>query len=122
MQLDVILLRPESAFGKRIGDWASDHNIATEEYDQRSEEFPDGMILVNSNQDFEREDLDLHTLFDNKHIPTQKIDLNGTLQVAVSNFELWVKTYKCRKVLIVGSDDLINNENLDRFLAKIKAI
>lgn len=122
MQLDLILLRPDSAFGKRISDWASGHNIATEEYDQRSEEFPDGMILVNSNQDFEREDLDLHTLFDNKHIPTQKIDLNGTLQVAVSNFELWLRTYKCRKVLIVGSDDLCNNENLDRFLSKIKAV
>lgn len=120
MQLDVILLKPENAFGQRIADWASQFGIETEQYDTRSEDFPDGMLLVNANQDFQKDDLDLHTLFDKKHIPTQKIDVNGTLQVAISNFELWLKTYKCRKVLIIGDEDLVKNENLDRFLGRIK--
>lgn len=120
MQLDVILLKPENAFGQRIADWATKFGISTEQYDVRSEDYPDGMLLVNANQDFHKEDLDLHTLFDKKHIPTQKIDVNGTLQVAISNFELWLKTYKCRKVLIIGDEDLVKNENLDRFLGRIK--
>ncbi len=120
MKLEVILLRSDNAFAQRISEWAIHHSIATETYDPRSEEYPDGMILINSNQDCEREDIDLHTLFDKKHIPTQRIDINGTLQVAVSNFELWIRTYKCKRVLIVGSEELLQNENLDRFLDKIK--
>lgn len=122
MDLDVILTRPETAFAQRINEWALQHGIATEAYDLRSEDFPDGMLLINANQDINREDIDLHTLFDRKHIPTQKIDINGTLQVAVSNFELWLRTYKCGRVLILGSDELLQNENLDRFLNKIKVV
>ena len=48
------------------------------------------------------------------------IDINGTLQVAVSNFQLWLTTNKCKSVLIVGAEELLENENLDRFLNKIK--
>lgn len=120
MQLDLILLKPDNAFSQRLSEWSESRGIATESYDVRSEDYPDGMILVNSNQDCEKEDLDLHTLFDKKHIPTQKIDINGTLQVAVSNFQLWLTTNKCRSVLIVGAEELLENENLDRFLNKIK--
>lgn len=120
MNLDVILTKPDSAFAKRINDWATQLGVATEDYDARSEEFPEGMLLINANQDFGREDIDLHTLFDKKHIPTQKIDINGTLQVAISSVELWLRTNKCRRVLVLGSDDLVQNENLDRFLNRVK--
>ena len=77
------------------------------------------MLLINANQDFNKEDIDLHDQFDAKHIPTQKIDVNGTLQVAISNFNLWLTTNKCKRVLIVGSEELLNNENLERFLDKV---
>lgn len=119
MELDIIFTRPESAFAKRINEWASQMGIATEEYDVKSEDLPEGMLLINANQDFGRDDMDLHTEFDKKHIPTQKIDVNGTLQVAISNFELWLRTYKCRRVLVLGDDELLKNDNLDRFLNKI---
>lgn len=119
MELNTILTKPEHSLGKRLVEWATAHNVATEEYDPRSEELPDGLLLINANQDFEKEDIDLHNQFDVKHIPTQKIDINGTLQVAISNFNLWLRTNKCQRVLVIGSEDLLQNENLDRFLDKI---
>jgi len=122
MRPEVILLRPDNAFANRIGEWAQVNAIETEVYDVRSEELADGMILINSNQDCEKDDDDLHALYYKKHIPTQRIDINGTLQVAVTNFQLWLNTNKCHRVLIVGSDELLTNENLERFLQKIKIV
>jgi len=119
MELDTILIKPEHSFGQRLSEWADSRNVVTEEYDPRAEELPDGLILFNANQDFSKEDIDLHNQFDVKHIPTQKIDINGTLQVAISNFNLWIRTNKCKRILILGSEDLVENENLDRFLNKI---
>lgn len=119
MNLHTILTRSENSFGQRLSEWSASRGITIEDYDPRSEELPDGMVLINANQDFIKEDIDLHDQFDKKHIPTQKIDVNGTLQVAITSFDLWLKTNKCERVLIVGSDDLLQNENLERFLEKI---
>lgn len=119
MKPEVILLRPDNAFANRISEWAQVNGIDTQAFDARSEELADGMILVNSNHDCEKEDDDLHSFYYKKHIPTQRIDINGTLQVAVNNFRLWLVANKCQRVLIVGSNDLLKNENLERFLQKI---
>ena len=81
----------------------------------------EGLLLINENQDIEKEMYELHTLFDKKHLPTQKIDVNGTLQVAVSNFEMWLRNFKCSNILILGSEKLVKNENLERFLSRIQS-
>ena len=119
MNLQTIITRSENGFGQRLAEWSELRGLQFEPYDPRSEEFPDGMLLINANQDFIKEGIDLHDQFDKKHIPTQKIDINGTLQVAISNFNLWLTSNKCERVLIIGSDDLLQNENLERFLDKI---
>ena len=109
-------------FSTYLSDWASKVNIEVEEYDLKADDHTaDGMLLINANQDIDKDIDELHTLFDVKHIPTQKIDVNGTLQVAVSNLDLWLKNNKCKNVLIVGADDLVENENLDRFFHKIQS-
>jgi len=47
MQLDLILLKPDNTFSQRSSEWSESRGIATESYDVRSEDYPDGMILVN---------------------------------------------------------------------------
>lgn len=119
MNLNSIYLQSESEFSKYIADWAQANNVNTSDYDQKSEELPEGLLLINANQDIERDHHDIHTLFDKKHIPTQKIDVNGTLQVAVSNMEMWLNNFKCKNILILGSDSLMKNDNLGRFFDRI---
>lgn len=122
MNLDKIYLKTDSAFSSYLTEWAANVNIDVEDYDLKSDEhLAEGMLLINANQDIEKDIDELHSLFDKKHIPTQKIDVNGTLQVAVSNLDLWLENNKCTNVLIVGSDDLVQNENLDRFFHKIQS-
>ena len=121
MKLKTIYLKADSPFSSVLGEWADKQGIATLEYDFKSVELePDGLLLINQNQDIEREMDEVHTDFDKKHMPTQKIDINGTLQVAVSNFEMWLSNFKCQKILVLGSENLVKNDNLDRFLQRIQ--
>ena len=64
--------------------------------------------------------LTFSALYDRKHIPTQKIDINGTLQVAMNSFRMWADKNKCKRVLILGDNDLVKNENLERFFSNLK--
>ncbi|MFT5777611.1 MAG: hypothetical protein ACI837_000559 [Crocinitomicaceae bacterium] len=121
MNLETVFLREGSSFSAYIGDWATQMGVSVASYDYKPNEDqdPDGLLLINENQDIRRDIDEIHTYFDARHIPTQKIDLNGTLQVAINSFRMWADENKCKKVLILGADELVKNENLDRFLKGI---
>lgn len=123
MSLETIYLKSDSAFSTQLSEWASTLGVKTEQYDFKSDEISvDGLLVINANQDIDKDTEEVHAFFDLKHFPTQKVDVNGTLQVAVSNFQNWMRNFKCKNILILGSDDLINNENLDRFLQRASSI
>lgn len=123
MSLETIYLKSDSTFSTQLSEWASAIGVNTEEYDFKSDEISvDGLLVINANQDIDRETEEVHAFFDVKHFPTQKVDINGTLQVAVSNFQNWMRNFKCKTILILGADDLIENENLDRFLKRASSI
>lgn len=123
MSLETIYLKSDSTFSTTISDWASNVGVQTEQYDFKSDDIiTDGLLVINENQDIEKDVEEIHAFFDKKHFPTQKVDINGTLQVAVTNFEIWMKNFKCKSVLILGSDKLVQNENLARFLERAKTI
>lgn len=120
MKLDTIYVQPDSVFSSYVADWAGKLEVEIADYDLRSNEHTaEGLLLINENQDIAKDLDDLHSLFDRRHVPTQKIDINGTLQVAISSFEMWLTNFKCRKILVLGSDNLVKNENLDRFFSKV---
>ncbi len=116
MNINKIYIKSDSQFSAYITEWAMNQRIPVEEYDFRLEDHQaDGLLLINANHDIDRDLYEILLNFETKHIPTRKIDVNGTLQVAVSSFNLWLNSNKCKDVLILGSDNLISNENLDRF-------
>ena len=122
MILETIYLKSDSTFSTIIAEWATSLGVQTVDYDFKSEEQQvDGLLLINANQDIEKDLDDIHSLFDLKHFPTQKVDVNGTLQVAVSSFEIWLQKFKCKRLLILGSEKLAENENLTRFLVRLQA-
>lgn len=119
MNLETIYLKSDSTFSTHLSEWASSIGVKTEFYDFKSEEITtDGLLIINENQDIEKEIEEIHALFDVKHFPTQKADVNGTLQVAVSNFHIWLKKHKFKSILIIGSEKLVENDNLNRFLER----
>ena len=119
MKVNLIHLESNSKFSKYISEWANTGGISIVDYDHKAEDLPEGLLLINANQDIDKDHEAIHALYSKKHIPTQKIDVNGTLQVAVSSVDMWLNNFKCKNILILGSESLLKNENLDRFFNRI---
>jgi hypothetical protein len=60
--------------------------------------------------------LEVKALFDKQQKPVHKIDINGTLRVGITNFELWLETNKVKSLLILGAEELTSNPNLERYI------
>ena len=123
MKIDKIFLQTHTKFAKALADWAQDMNVEIVDFHERNIEEVDqmdGLLIFNENQTIEREAAELRDVFDLKQRPIQKIDINGTLVVGISNFTFWLERNNCKKILVVGSDHLLENPNLDRFLSNIK--
>ena len=123
MKIDKIFLQTHTKFAKALSDWAQDMNVEIVDFHERNIEEVDqmdGLLIFNENQTIEREASELRDVFDLQQKPIQKIDINGTLVVGISNFTFWLERNNCKKILVVGSDHLLENPNLDRFLSNIK--
>lgn len=122
MILETIFLKDGGQFHDYVTEWADTRGIEIVSYEFKPSEDqePDGLLLVNENQDITREIGEIYALFDRKHLPTQKVDINGTLQVAINSFRIWADKNKCKRVLVLGDNELVKNENLERFFSSLK--
>lgn len=123
MNLKTIYLRPENALSNLLKVWAERDglNVLFAE-DKISDLDIDGLIILTNNLDMTREDDELIAHFDKQHVPARKVDLNGTLQVAANGLDLWMKNNKCQRIAILGEENVTKNENLDRFLDRIRSL
>lgn len=122
MKIQQVFIKPNTALSGRLVDWAALNNIECLETstEEGFEENIDGLVIFNQNQDVERDLLEIRKSFDDHQKPVQRIDINGTLMVGVSNFALWLERNGCKNILIIGSDSLCENPNLDRYLSHMK--
>ncbi len=122
MKLKTIFLRTGSTLNPIISEWASNNGLEVEEV-SLTENYGDeinGLIILNQNGDLEKDAVEVRNAFDGKSKPVHRIDINGTLMVGVSNFDLWLERNGCFKVLIIGSETLLENANFNRFFETIK--
>ena len=122
MKLDKIFLKNNSRFSTLLTSWAIERNFEVEEFADKkedSEEGIDGLVIFNQNHSLAKEITDLRDIFDHKQKPVHKIDINGTLMVGVSNLDLWIERNKCKNILIIGADSLLENPNLERYLERL---
>lgn len=122
MKVERVYVKPGSQLSNKLSEWASVNNLESTEVslDDDFEESIDGLVIFNQNQDVDRDLLDIRKLFDDRQKPVQRIDINGTLMVGVSNFSLWLERNGCRNILMVGSERLCENPNLERYLENMK--
>lgn len=122
MKLRKIFIKPGTAFGALIADWAVMNQLEVEELtiDEGFDKVVDGLVIFNQNSDMDKDILDIRKVFDDSLKPVQRIDINGTLMVGVSNFSLWLERNGCVNVLFLGADNLKDNPNLVRYLETMK--
>ena len=121
MHLNKIYTLGESQFSQRIAGWYSankiDFHVFTKE-DKLNGEF-DGLVIFHEDHNLDNSEVDLRNDFEKKLKPIHKIDVNGTKQVSLSHFGLWLERNGCKSVLMIGSDNLINNDSFESLLLKL---
>lgn len=76
----------------------------------------DSLLIFNQNQELGQEILEIKARYDKQQKPVHKIDINGTLRVGITNFDLWLDSTKAKNLLVVGAEELADNPNLERYL------
>ena len=79
-------------------------------------ESTDSLLIFNQNQDLNQDILEIKARFDKQQKPVHKIDINGTLQVGITNFDLWLDSTKAKNLLVIAAEELADNPNLERYL------
>jgi hypothetical protein len=118
MKAETIFLLTGNKFSNAISAWAS---ARAGEVVQVSDKIPDffdrtdSLLIFNQNQELTQDIQDIKKAYDKQQKPVHKIDINGTLMVGVANLDLWVETNKCRRILVLGAEELVTNINLERY-------
>ena len=119
MKVTKVYIQTNSAFADKISEWLIKKKIDVLTFSEKEDnalKVIDGLVIFNESKSLPKEIEDMERIAKNNQKPILNIDINGTLMVAVSNLDLWVERNRCKKIMIIGSNDLVKNPNLDRFL------
>jgi hypothetical protein len=118
MKAETIFLLTGNKFSNAILAWASARAGEVVEVSDKLPDFfdrTDSLLIFNQNQELTPEIQEIKKAYDIQQKPVHKIDINGTLMVGVANLDLWVETNKCRRILVMGGEELASNSNLERY-------
>lgn len=113
-----IYLQEKTAFAASIGPSLTARGFATQAFDESQVEFIDGVVLFHDNHNFDKSVAELRDLFELRQVAMHKIDLSGTLNVALSHLSLFFDRTKCKKPLFLGSENLKDHPKLEIFKEK----
>jgi methylaspartate ammonia-lyase len=119
MKVTKVYVQTNSPFAEKISEWLIIKKIDILTFSEKEDnalKVIDGLVIFNESKWLSKEIEEMECMAKNNQKPTLNIDINGTLMVAVSNLDLWVERNRCKKIMIIGSNDLLKNPNLDRFL------
>lgn len=119
MKVSLISLFASTKFSSKIQNWAA--KVAGEVHliSDKTDDFfdhTDSLLIFNQNQDLNQDILEIKARFDKQQKPVHKIDINGTLQVGITNFDLWLDSTKAKNLLVIAAEELADNPNLERYL------
>ncbi|MEY4596808.1 MAG: hypothetical protein RLZZ506_1228 [Bacteroidota bacterium] len=119
MKVSSISLFASTKFSSKIQNWAA--KVAGEAHliSDKTDDFfdhTDSLLIFNQNQDLNQDILEIKARFDKQQKPVHKIDINGTLQVGITNFDLWLDSTKAKNLLVIAAEELADNPNLERYL------
>jgi hypothetical protein len=118
MKAETIFLLTGNKFSNAISAWATSRASEVIQVSDKLTDFfdkTDSLLIFNQNQELTQEIQEIKKAYDKQQKPVHKIDINGTQMVGVANLDLWVETNKCRRILVLGSEELVANINLERY-------
>jgi hypothetical protein len=121
MNLIKIYTLGDSQFAQRIAGWCRQNKIDFHAFSKEEKvngDF-DGLVIFHEDHNLDAVELDMRKDFEKKLKPIHKIDVNGTKQVSISHFGLWLERNGCKELLMVGNEKLINNDSFESLLQKM---
>jgi hypothetical protein len=119
MKVTKVYVQTNSSFAEKITEWLQIKNIDVLTFSEKEDnalKVIDGLVVFNESKFLPKEIDEMEKVAKNNQKPTLNIDINGTIMVAISNLDLWIERNRCKKIMIIGSHELVKNPNLDRFL------
>lgn len=123
MKIETIYLIEQSGFVNSIKEWAEEKKINVVSIDGKNEDLADiidGVVLFHENHNFTKEDEEVFNFLVNNNRPGHRVDINGTLAATNSNFTMWLDRNRTKRLLMLGSGEIVKNVNLKRFLDNLK--
>jgi ABC-type transport system involved in cytochrome bd biosynthesis fused ATPase/permease subunit len=120
--LSSISLLISNKFSSKVQSWAARMAIEVHAVNDKTADFfesTDSLLIFNQNQELSPEILELKARYDKQQKPVHKIDINGTLQVGITNLALWLDSTKSKNMFVIGAEELADNLNLERYLDAI---
>jgi hypothetical protein len=122
MKVSSISLLISNKFSSKVQSWAARMAIEVHAVNDKTADFfesTDSLLIFNQNQELSPEILELKARYDKQQKPVHKIDINGTLQVGITNLALWLDSTKSKNMFVIGAEELADNLNLERYLDAI---
>jgi len=122
MKVSSISLLISNKFSSKVQSWAALMAIEVHAVNDKTADFfesTDSLLIFNQNQELSPEILELKARYDKQQKPVHKIDINGTLQVGITNLALWLDSTKSKNMFVIGAEELADNLNLERYLDAI---
>jgi hypothetical protein len=119
MKVTKVYVQTNSSFAEKITEWLQKKKIDVLTFSEKEDnalKVIDGLVVFNESKFLPKEIDEMEKVAKNNQKPTLNIDINGTIMVAISNLDLWIERNRCKKIMIIGSNELLKNPNLDRFL------
>lgn len=113
-----IYLQEKTAFAASVRPSLTDRGFTTVAFDESQIEYIDGVVLFHDNHNFDKSVAELRDVFETRQVAMHKIDLSGTLNVALSHLSLFFDRTKCKKVLFLGSESLKDHPKMEIFNEK----
>jgi hypothetical protein len=119
MKVTKVYVQTNSSFAEKITEWLQKKKIDVLTFSEKEDnalKVIDGLVVFNESKFLPKEIDEMEKVAKNNQKPTLNIDINGTIMVAISNLDLWIERNRCKKIMIIGSNELVKNPSLDRFL------
>ena len=110
----------KSAFAADIRNWLTERGFTVETFEETPDkiEIIDAVVIFHENHNFDRPVAELRDLFEKRQTAMHKIDMSGTMNVAISHLSLFFERTQCKNVLFLGSESLKDTPKMELFKEK----
>lgn len=121
MPLKKIVLRNRDAFEQIVEDWSKQMKIEVEVFDGKESllDTVDSVVVLHEDFNISKENKDLRELLERNNKISHQVDINATMNAAVSSLRFWLENNKPKSVLFVGEEKLTKSSRLALYLQKL---